>query len=141
MLRGLRTLPVRLERHMESGLKVARWLSGRPEVSSVLHPALESHPQHSIWKRDFLGACGLFSVILKPQPQTAVNAFIEALELFGIGASWGGFESLIIPFDCSKFRTATRWSPGGPTIRLHVGLEDPEDLIADLENGLKRLSG
>jgi cysteine-S-conjugate beta-lyase len=141
MLRGLRTLAVRLERHMESGLKVARWLAGRPEVLRVLHPALESHPQYAIWKRDFQGASGLFSVILNPRPQSAVNAFIEELELFGIGASWGGFESLIIPFDCTKVRTATRWNPGGPTVRLHVGLEDPDDLIADLENGLKRLAG
>ena len=140
MLRGLRTLAVRLERHMESGLKVARWLAGRPEVLRVLHPALESHPQHAIWKRDFQGASGLFSVILNSRPQSAVNAFIETLELFGIGASWGGFESLIIPFDCTKFRTATRWAPGGPAVRLHVGLEDPDDLIADLENGLKRLA-
>jgi cysteine-S-conjugate beta-lyase len=141
MLRGLRTLAVRLERHMESGLKVARWLAGRPEVLRVLHPGLESHPQHAIWKRDFQGACGLFSVILKPRPPSTVNAFIEALELFGIGASWGGFESLIIPFDCTKVRTATTWNPGGPGVRLHVGLEDPDDLIADLEKGLKRLAG
>jgi cystathionine beta-lyase len=140
MLRGLRTLAVRLEHHMEAGLKVANWLAGRPEVLRVLHPGLPTHPQHAVWKRDFRGASGLFSVILKPRPQEAVNAFIEALELFGIGASWGGYESLIIPFDCSKFRTATRWEPGGPAVRLHVGLEDPDDLIADLENGLRRLS-
>jgi cystathionine beta-lyase len=140
MLRGMRTLTVRLERHMESGLKVARWLAARPEVLRVLHPAHESHPQHAIWKRDFRGACGLFSVILRPRPQSAVNAFIEALELFGIGASWGGYESLIIPFDCTKFRTATRWNPGGPGVRIHVGLEDADDLIADLESGLKRLA-
>jgi cystathionine beta-lyase len=140
MLRGLRTLAVRLERHMESGLKVARWLAGRAEVLRVLHPALESHPQHAIWKRDFQGASGLFSVILNSRPQSTVNAFIEELELFGLGASWGGFESLIIPFDCTKARTATRWNPGGPGVRLHVGLEDPDDLIADLENGLKRLA-
>jgi cystathionine beta-lyase len=125
---------------MESGLKVARWLAARPEVLRVLHPAHESHPQHAIWKRDFRGACGLFSVILRPRPQSAVNAFIEALELFGIGASWGGYESLIIPFDCTKFRTATRWNPGGPGVRIHVGLEDADDLIADLESGLKRLA-
>ena len=139
MLRGLRTLAVRLDRHMESGLKVARWLEQRPEVARVLHPALPSHPQHAIWTRDFKGACGLFSAVLKPRPQTAVNAFIEGLELYGIGASWGGYESLIIPFDCSKIRTATKWSPGGPTVRLHIGLEDPDDLIADLERGFTRL--
>jgi len=141
MLRGLRTLPVRLDRHMASGLKVARWLEGRPEVQRVLHPALASHPQHAIWKRDFKGACGLFAVVLKPFPQGAVNAFVEGLALFGIGASWGGYESLIIPFDCTKVRTATKWNPGGPTVRLHIGLEDPDDLIEDIEAGLARLAG
>jgi len=140
MLRGLRTLKVRLDRHMESGLKVARWLEGRPEVLRVLHPALASHPQHALWKRDFSGASGLFGVVLKARPVASVNAFIEALELFGIGASWGGYESLIIPFDCTKIRTATQWSPGGPTVRLHIGLEDPDDLIEDLESGLQRLA-
>jgi cysteine-S-conjugate beta-lyase len=140
MLRGLRTLSVRLDRHMASGLKVAEWLAGRPEVQRVLHPALTSHPQHAIWKRDFSGASGLFSVVLKTYPQKAVNAFIESLSLFGIGASWGGYESLIIPFDCTKVRTATTWNPGGPTVRLHIGLEDPEDLIADLDEGLNRLT-
>jgi cystathionine beta-lyase len=139
MSRGLRTLAVRLDRHMASALKVALWLEQRPEVARVLHPALASHPQHAIWKRDFNGASGLFSVVLKPVSQSAANAFIEALELFGIGASWGGYESLAIPFDCTKVRTATRWNPGGPTVRLHIGLEDPDDLIADLENGLTRL--
>jgi len=140
MLRGLRTLAVRLNHHMASGLTVARWLEGRPEVLRVLHPALPSYPQHAMWKRDFRGACGLFGVVLKPRPQEAVNAFIEGLELFGIGASWGGFESLIIPYDCTKIRTATKWNPGGPTVRLHVGLEDPDDLIEDLEAGLARLT-
>jgi cysteine-S-conjugate beta-lyase len=139
MLRGLRTLAVRLDRHMESGLKVAEWLEQRPEVARVLHPALPSHPQHAIWKRDFKGACGLFSIVLKPYPQAAVNTFIESLELFGIGASWGGYESLVIPFDCTKIRTATEWKPGGPTVRLHIGLEDPDDLIEDLQRGLEKL--
>ena len=140
MSRGLRTLAVRLERHMESGLKIAHWLDDRPEVARVLHPALPSHPQHAIWKRDFKGASGLFSIVLKTYPQSAVNAFVESLELFGIGASWGGYESLAIPFDCTKVRTATKWNPGGPTVRLHIGLEDPDDLIEDLENGLSRLA-
>jgi cystathionine beta-lyase len=139
-LRGLRTLAVRLERHMQSGLKIARWLAGRPEVLRVLHPALETHPQHGIWKRDFRGACGLFSIVLKPCSPAAVAAWIEGLELFGIGASWGGYESLAIPFDCGKFRTATKWNPGGPTVRFHIGLEDSNDLIEDLERGLKRLA-
>jgi cysteine-S-conjugate beta-lyase len=140
MLRGLRTLPVRLERHMASAIKVAQWLEGRPEVLRVLHPALPSHPQHAIWKRDFKGACGLFSVVLNPAPREAVNRLIEGLSLFGIGASWGGFESLIIPFDCTKHRTATKWNPGGPAVRIHVGLEDPDDLIADLEENLTHLA-
>jgi cystathionine beta-lyase len=139
-LRGLRTLGVRLERHMQSGLKVARWLQTRPEVLRVMHPALEGDPGHAIWKRDFAGACGLFSFVLRPCPQAAVTAFVEALELFGIGASWGGYESLAVPFDCSKMRTATEWNPGGPCVRLHVGLEDPDDLIADLEHALVRLT-
>lgn len=138
-LRGLRTLAVRLAHHMTSGLKVARWLQGRSEVLRVLHPALESDPGHAIWKRDFQGTCGLFSIILKPCPAKAVAAFVEELELFGIGASWGGYESLAIPFDVSKIRTATKWNPGGPGVRIHIGLEDVDDLIADLERGFAAL--
>jgi cystathionine beta-lyase len=134
-LRGLRTLAVRLERHFKSGLAVAHWLETRPEVLRLLHPALPSFPGHAIWKRDFTGASGLFSMVLKPVPQKAVYAFLNTLELFGIGASWGGFESLAIPYDCSHTRTASRWAPGGPTIRFHIGLEAVEDLIADLEHG------
>jgi cysteine-S-conjugate beta-lyase len=139
-LRGLRTLAVRLDRHYRSGLAVARWLEQRPEILRLLHPAMESHPGHSLWKRDFAGACGLFSVVLKPVPQKAVYAFLDALDLFGIGASWGGFESLAIPFDCTSVRTATRWAPGGPTVRFHVGLEAVEDLLADLERGFAALA-
>jgi len=139
-LRGLRTMGVRLARHYESGLKVARWLRERPEVSRVLHPALESNPGHAIWKRDFTGACGLFAIVLKPMPQRAANAFLDALTLFGIGASWGGYESLAIPFDVAAARTATRWAPGGPAIRFHIGLEDVSDLIADLERGFAALA-
>ena len=116
-------------------LAIARWLAARPEVLAVLHPALESHPGHALWKRDFSGASGLFSVVFKPVPTAAVHAFLNALTLFGIGASWGGYESLAIPFDCAKIRTATRWAPGGPTVRFHIGLEDVGDLIADLERG------
>ena len=134
-LRGLRTLSVRLARHYESGLKIARWLDARPEVQRVLHPALPSDPGHAIWKRDFSGACGLFSIVLKPMPEKAVHAFMNELALFGMGFSWGGFESLVILFDCTEYRTATKWAPGGPTLRMHIGLEDPGDLIADLERG------
>ena len=99
----------------------------------LLHPALPSHPGHAIWKRDFTGAAGLFSIVLKPVPQKAVFAFLDTLELFGIGASWGGYEILAIPFDCAPLRTATRWASGGPTVRFHIGLEAVEDLFADLE--------
>jgi cysteine-S-conjugate beta-lyase len=134
-LRGLRTMGVRLAQHYAAGMKVARWLEGRPEILRVLHPALENHPGHAIWKRDFTGACGLFSVVFKPAPIEAVHAFLNRLVLFGIGASWGGFESLAIPFDCTPVRSATRWAPGGPTVRFHIGLEDVCDLIADLEEG------
>jgi cysteine-S-conjugate beta-lyase len=139
-LRGLRTLSVRLERHFESGLAVGRWLEKRPEVLRVLHPAMASHPGHALWKRDFSGASGLFSMVLKPVPQKAVFAFLDTLELFGIGASWGGYESLAIPFDCTAMRTATRWQPGGPTVRFHIGLEAVEDLTADLERGFAALA-
>jgi cysteine-S-conjugate beta-lyase len=138
--RGLRTLGVRLDRHYESGLAIARWLEQRPEVLRLLHPAMPSHPGHALWKRDFTGASGLFSMVLKPVPQQAAFAFLDALELFGIGASWGGYESLAVPFDCTNLRTATRWAPGGPTVRFHIGLEAVEDLIADLEQGFTALA-
>ena len=134
-LRGLRTLGVRLDRHFQSGLRVARWLEQRPEVLRVMHPALDRDPGHKIWKRDFTGACGLFSVVFKPTSEQSVHAFLNELALFGLGYSWGGFESLAILFDCTEYRTATKWAPGGPTVRLHIGLEDPDDLIADLERG------
>jgi cysteine-S-conjugate beta-lyase len=137
--RGFRTLGVRLAHHQESGITVARWLTGRPEVLRVLYPPLETDPGHAIWRRDFSGASSLFSVVLKPAPEKAVHAFINSLKLFGIGASWGGFESLIIPFDCTSHRTATKWMPGGPTLRLHIGLEDTTDLIADLDQGFAAL--
>jgi len=139
-LRGLRTLAVRLERHYASGLAVARWLQTRPEVLRLLHPALPGDPGHALWQRDFSGASGLFSIVLKPVPTRAYYAFIDALELFGIGASWGGYESLAIPFDCAPLRTATRWAPGGPCVRFHIGLEAVEDLIADLERGFAALN-
>jgi cysteine-S-conjugate beta-lyase len=134
-LRGLRTLAVRLAQHHRSGIEMARWLATRPEVVRVLHPALEDDPGHAIWKRDFTGASGLFSVVLKAAPQKAVDALLDAVKLFGLGYSWGGFESLIIPFDCAPYRTATKWAPVGPALRLHIGLENVEDLKADLEHG------
>jgi cysteine-S-conjugate beta-lyase len=134
-LRGLRTLAVRLAQHQRSALEMARWLASRPEVIRVLHPALESDPGHAIWKRDFTGASGLFSIVLKPAPQQAVDALLNTVRLFGMGYSWGGFESLVIPFDCDGYRTATKWAPGGPALRLHIGLEDVGDLKADLERG------
>ncbi len=138
-LRGLRTLAARLARHQESALRVARWLERRPEVSRVLFPALESHPDHALWKRDFTGACGLFGVVLDGCSQAAARAMADALELFGIGASWGGFESLVLVPDPTPIRTAVPWKAEGALLRLHVGLEDPEDLIRDLEAGFARL--
>jgi cystathionine beta-lyase len=134
-LRGTRTLAVRLAQHHRAGLEMARWLAARPEVARVLHPGLESDPGHAIWKRDFTGASGLFSIVLKPVSQKAVDALLDTVTLFGMGFSWGGYESLIIPFDCDAYRTATKWSPGGPTLRLHIGLENVDDLKADLDRG------
>jgi cystathionine beta-lyase len=139
-LRGIRTLSVRLAQHHRSGLEMARWLEARPEVLKVLHPGLESDPGHAIWKRDFTGASGLFSIVLKPKPQAAVDAMLNSLTLFGMGFSWGGFESLAIPFDCATYRTATTWAPGGPTLRLHIGLENTDDLKADLDRGFAVLN-
>ncbi len=139
-LRGLRTMGVRLKQHNVSGLRIARWLESRPEVLRVLHPALESDPGYKIWRRDFSGACGLFSIVLKPTSEKSVLAFMNELALFGMGFSWGGFESLVILFDCTEYRTATKWAPGGPTLRFHIGLEDPDDLIADLENAFAAMA-
>ncbi len=138
-LRGLRTMAVRLAHHQRSGLEMARWLAARPEVLKVLHPGLESDPGHAIWKRDFTGASGLFSIVLKPVSQVAVDAFLDTVKLFGMGYSWGGFESLVIPFDCAPYRSATTWAPGGPALRLHIGLESVDDLKADLERGFAAL--
>ncbi|MGR7996387.1 cystathionine beta-lyase [Xanthobacter sp. ZOL 2024] len=137
--RGLRTLAVRLAHHQQAALEMAQWLQGRPEVSRVLHPALPSDPGHAIWKRDFTGASGLFSLILNPVPEQAVAAFFDSLKLFGMGYSWGGFESLAIPFDCSDYRTATAWNVEGPAVRLHIGLEDTTDLKADLDQAFAKM--
>jgi cystathionine beta-lyase len=134
--RGLRTMGVRLRQHQESGLEIARWLDARPEVARVLHPALPGCPGHELWARDFKGASGLFSFVLSAGSDAARTRLIESLELFGIGYSWGGYESLVVPVDPEKLRTATRWEAEGPVVRLNIGLEDPEDLIADLDRGL-----
>jgi len=139
-LRGLRTMELRLREAERQALALALWLKGRPEVLRVLHPALEDYVGHAIWRRDFRGSSGLFSVVLKPAPEPAVAAMLDGLELFGLGYSWAGFESLVIPFDCSTYRTATRWAPGGPCLRFSVGLEDIEDLKEDLDRGFARLS-
>lgn len=138
-LRGLRTLEVRLKRHHASGLEVAAWLAGRPEVARVLHPGLPGAPGHDLWRRDFSGACGLFSFELKPVADGALEAFVDGLEFFKIGFSWGGYESLVLPAHPEKSRVVTKWDGQGPLIRLHVGLEDTADLLTDLEAGLARL--
>lgn len=135
-LRGVRTLAVRMAQHQRAGLEVARYLAGRPEVARVLHPALPDDPGHALWQRDFTGASGLFGVVLQPKSQEAVNALLNSLTLFGMGASWGGFESLCIPTNPAPIRTATTWAPEGPTLRLHIGLEEPADLVADLAQAL-----
>lgn len=138
-LRGMRTMALRLREHERQALDMARWLAARPEVERVLHPALDTDPGHAIWKRDFKGASGLFSVILQPASKAALASMLDGLELFGMGFSWGGFESLVIPFDCSTYRTATQWRPAGPALRFHIGLEDLDDLKADLDAGFARL--
>lgn len=137
--RGLRTLDVRLQRHMTSALAIARWLEERPEIERVIHPGLPSHSGHEIWKRDFAGASGLFAAILKPVPQRALAAFLDHLKLFGMGYSWGGYESLVIPFDPSSYRTATKWTDAGTALRFHIGLDAVDDLVADLSAGFERM--
>ena len=138
-LRGLRTMELRLREAERQALALAHWVAARPEVLRVLHPALPDHPGHAFWKRDFTGSSGLFSMVLKPVSEAAVAAFLDALELFGLGYSWAGYESLAVPFDCTNRRTATRFAPGGPTVRFSVGLEDIEDLKADLDRGFAKL--
>jgi cystathionine beta-lyase len=135
--RGLRTLGIRLKAHGEGGLAVARWLDDQPVVSRVLHPGLESCPGHRYWARDFLGASGLFSILLDPAVDEAGRArLIDRLDLFGIGFSWGGFESLALPVDPASIRSARPWAADGLAIRLHIGLEDPADLIADFARAI-----
>jgi cystathionine beta-lyase len=136
-LRGLRTLAVRLARHQETGLTLARWLQARPEVARILHPGLPGDPGYTLWKRDFSGSSGLFGVVLKPVSEARLAAFVDGLQHFGIGYSWGGFESLIVPAHIR--RSVSPFQAEGPVLRIHAGLENAEDLIADLEKGLERL--
>jgi cystathionine beta-lyase len=139
-LRGLRTAAVRLKQHEAQGLALARWLQARPEVARVLHPGLPEDPGHALWRRDFTGASGLFAIVLRPDiAKPAIDAMLDGMELFGIGASWGGFESLILPVHPERMRTAVPWNEGA-VLRLHAGLEDLGDLIADLEQGFARLA-
>jgi cystathionine beta-lyase len=146
-LRGLRTMAVRLERSTASALAVAQWLQGQPEVAHVLCPMLPGAPGHALWQRDFTGGCGLFSFILKGRDGAARNRLIDALELFGIGYSWGGFESLVVPVDPARVRSETPWPPAGwdPAdrlgLRLSIGLEDAGDLIADLAQAIAAMDG
>ena len=141
-LRGLRTLKIRLDRHQETGIKLAKWLQERPEVDRVLHPALPEHPGHDIWKRDFTGASGLFSIVLKDEfEKERIDAMLDGMDLYAMGASWGGYESLIMPANPAANRTATKWKDQGQLIRIHAGLEDPDDLIEDLQQGFNRLNG
>ena len=141
MLRGLRTLEVRIQRQGENALAVANWLANRAEVGRVLHPALPDDPGHAIWSRDFSGTSGLFGFTLKGADEAARTRFIDSLAHFGIGFSWGGYESLVVPSDPQMIRTATRWADPDPLVRLSIGLEDPADLIADLERGLAAMAG
>ncbi len=137
--RGLRTMAMRLPVHWANGVKLAEWIAAQPEVERVLHPALPDNPGHTLWKRDFRGACGLFGVVLKPMRNQARDALLDGLELYGIGASWGGFESLAMPFDPIEIRSATRWASTGPCFRVHAGLEHADDLVADMRQGFERL--
>ena len=139
-LRGLRTMPTRLKQHYQSGLEVANWLANRPEVARVIHPALPGDQGYDIWHRDFTGACGLFAFILNPVTESSIAALLDTVKLFGMGFSWGGFESLLIPFDPAEYRTATTWIAEGPAMRIHIGLEDTADLIEDLEAGFEAMN-
>ncbi|HEX6118198.1 MAG TPA: cystathionine beta-lyase [Dongiaceae bacterium] len=140
-LRGLRTLHARLMQHQETALTLARWLAARPEIEQVLHPAFPGTPGHEFWKRDIGASSGLFGVVLKPCEPDRVDAMLNGMKLFGMGYSWGGYESLMIPAGLGKSRSAKPWHAVDRTLRIHAGLEDPIDLIADLEDGLARLRG
>jgi cysteine-S-conjugate beta-lyase len=140
VLRGARSLAMRMDHHQASALEVARWLTKHPAIARVIHPALEDDPSHALWKRDFTGSSGLFSIALKPMPTAKVHAFLDALDLFGLGFSYGGFESLVIHCDPQLKRTTSTPDLGGPLIRLSIGLEEPADLIVDLEQALAQVS-
>ncbi len=140
VLRGARSLPLRMAQHQSAALVVAGWLKQHPQVGQILYPALQDDPGHALWKRDFSGASGLFGIVLRPSPTKQVHAFLDALELFGLGFSYGGFESLAIHCDPQLKRTAGKPAYGGPLIRLSIGLEDPADLITDLEQALSALA-
>ncbi len=139
-LRGLRTLAIRLRHHGEAGLRIATWLQQRPEVLTVLHPALPSCPGHEIWQRDFTGCTGLFSITMSRLSRAELVCFLESLKLFKLGYSWGGFESLILPVYPENERTVTPWTQDGTVVRINVGLEDPGDLVADLESAFRQLA-
>ena len=139
-LRGLRTMDVRLRRHQENAIAMAQWLKGRSEVERVVHPALPDHPDHAIWKRDFTGSSGLFTAVLKTTSEAAMSAMLDGLALFGMGYSWGGYESLVVPFDPSAGRKVAPWPSKGLALRFHIGLEHPDDLKADLAAGFERLA-
>ncbi len=139
ILRGLRTLPLRLERQRAAALVLAQWLETRPEIARVLHPALQSHPDHAVWRRDFSGASGVFGVVLHPTPRPKLKAMLEGLSIFAMGFSWGGYESLIVPSENIR-RDAVRLDLEGPLLRLSIGLEHPDDLIGDLTQALARLA-
>jgi cystathionine beta-lyase len=138
-LRGMRTMPLRLAHQSGAALRIATWVHEHPAIARVLHPALTSHPDHALWRRDFSGASGVFGIVLKPVEPSALKSALESLALFSMGFSWGGFESLIVPCDPQLTRTAAPWTAGGPLLRLSIGLEHPDDLIADLEQALSHL--
>jgi cystathionine beta-lyase len=140
-LRGLRTLHARLMQHQATALTLAHWLAAQPEVEQVLHPALPGTPGHEFWKRDLAGSSGLFGVVLKPAAPDRLEAMLNGMQLFGMGYSWGGYESLMVPAGLTTSRSAKPWHAAGRTVRIHAGLEDPEDLIADLADGLARYRG
>jgi cystathionine beta-lyase len=137
--RGLRTLSVRLERHWKNGLILAEWLAAQPEVECVMHPALPGDPGYDLWKRDFLGSSGLFGITLKPCSRAKLAALVDNLELFGMGASWGGYESLVLVTNPNAARSVRKWPYEGPSVRFHAGLEDPDDLIEDLSGAFARM--